>query len=208
MVTVKQNVTCETWVSPASCEMSGKHRAALKPDIGWESCGLGAALPADRKRTWWGSFLLLPCLTVPPIKHWLHRGGWWTHAEPTCSPRHTHTQQQTCLSDWGWMKMPGFGLPLQSRKRREITQLWKKRKKGKCVNFSVSRDKREKTQFAMAQSRKGDRDYSLESPILLFRLDGFFSPFLSRSCSPAGSSISISGSLSLCLQKQLCLKSI
>lgn len=40
--------------------------------------------------------------------------------------------------------MPGFSLPLQSRKRREITQLWKKRKKGKCVNFSVCPGTREK----------------------------------------------------------------
>lgn len=190
--------------------MSGKHLAvaAVKPDIAWGSCGLVTALPVDRKQS---SLALCYSLSVCP----------WSNINSAGSDRHTLSPPvlvgpvcaclkpcttPACLCHRGSKRN-------NSDKRTENTHTQNKSThQSKRANWHPHRPlTRWEWVCAPAAFRRWARTEGRiipRRPILCSTAasrDEPYSPFLSRSCSPTGSSISISRSLSSFFQRQLSL---
>lgn len=191
--------------------MSGKHLAvaAVKPDIAWGSCGLVTALPVDRKQS---SLALCYSLSVCP----------WSNINSAGSDRHTLSPPVSSalfVRVWNHAE-PQLASAIEAV--REITVMRAQKTHTHTQNESTHQSKRANwhphrplTRWewvcAPAAFRRRARTEGRiipRRPILCSTAasrDEPYSPFLSRSCSLTGSSISISRSLSSFFQRQLSL---
>lgn len=188
--------------------MSGKHLAvaAVKPDIAWGSCGLVTALPVDRKQS---SLALCYSLSVCP----------WSNINSAGSDRHTLSPPvlvgpvcaclkpcttPACLCHRGSKRN-------NSDKSTENTHMQNKSThQSKRANWHPHRPGGNECVPRLHSDAERGRRGGLYPDGLFFAppaasRDEPYSPFLSRSCSLTGSSISISRSLSSFFQRQLSL---